>query len=152
MNNLMIDGLEIWIPIIGMIFVLIWGVNLLTSVLRSDVDDTPAKSVLAKTLLEKSANPTSISFSRLSGAIGAFSLAGFLTGLGLWIFFALSESSKADLAKLPEITNYFLVSVALFVPYAFNRISGIFNPGTALNLNQIAEQEAKQKADQEAKK
>lgn len=81
-----------------------------------------------------------VSFSRVAGSIGAVALAAFFAGLSVWIFFALNdhqlypESGAEDAERKPlidrvsDLGTFILAGSALFIPYAFNRLSGIFRP------------------------
>jgi len=109
-----------------MIAVLIWGLRMLSRVLfetRQPTDDT---SLIASALTEKSAENEPTSFSRVAGAIGAVSLAAFMAGLGLWVFFAISDQDATMIDRLSKLSTYFLGGAALFAPYAFNQLSKVF--------------------------
>lgn len=78
-----------------------------------------------------------ISFSRVAGSIGAVAMAAFFAGLGVWSFFAINDTTLypagGDLneqvsliSRISELGTFFAAGSALFLPYAFNRISTIF--------------------------
>jgi len=86
--------------------------------------------MIASALTEKNDPDNGISFSRVSGAIGSVGLAAFMSGLGLWVFFALNsapDGSASLVARLDELRVYLLGSAALFAPYAANQINGLFS-------------------------
>lgn len=72
--------------------------------------------------------PGKNSFSRTAAAIGAFGLTAFFVGTGYWVLFTLFFGKSADLKDLDELGVYFLSGSALFAPYAFNQLKGIFRP------------------------
>lgn len=67
------------------------------------------------------------SFSRTAGAIGAMGLAATTIGIGYWLVYSLFYD-PSPLTELNNIGWYYLSGSALFAPYAFNRLSSIFNP------------------------
>lgn len=66
------------------------------------------------------------SFSRTAGAIGAMGLAATTIGIGYWLVYSLFYD-PSPLSELRNIGWYYLSGSALFAPYAFNRLSNIFN-------------------------
>lgn len=129
--------------------VLIWGLRLISSVLRQT--HTDGASVLRHMVSEHAettanapapgavpppmnanapapapgpSGPGKGSFSRLAGAVGAIGLAATFIGIGYWVLFALFFGG--DLTKLDDIGTYFLSGSALFAPYAFNKLSTVF--------------------------
>lgn len=126
---LMVYGAETWVPIVGMIAVLIWGLRLLSRVLFENRQSSDNTSLIASALTEKSAENEPTSFSRVAGSIGAVSLAAFMAGLGLWVFFAISDEDATMIDRLSKLSTYFLGGAALFAPYAFNQLSKVFKTG-----------------------
>lgn len=124
---------------------LIWGLKMISYVLKSK-PTTGGPTFAVQMLSEKSQltpppaggmatpPPASVgtatqppgSFSRISGAIGAIVLAAFFAGVSYWALFTLFNNG--DLKKLADLGTFFLVGSALFAPYAFNQIKGIFQP------------------------
>ncbi|MEH6523594.1 hypothetical protein [Sulfitobacter sp.] len=128
-------GLNTWIPVLVTLGILIWGLRLLSSILLAPHVQT-TRPMMASALTEKKDPDHGISFSRVSGAIGSIGLAAFMSGLGLWVFFALNtegsvstvgESVTSPLARLAELEVYLWGSAALFAPYAANQINGLFS-------------------------
>lgn len=126
----MLDQFEIWIPLLGSIATLIWGLRLISRVVRAAGGDPAAQSLLAQALSEKSADGERLSFSRVSGAIGAVALAASFVGVGLWLPFALGAADGTQITRLADLSGYFLGGGALFAPYAFNQLSRIFSGST----------------------
>lgn len=119
-------GLEVWVPVAGMVLVLIWGLRLLSKILLSSKTDTATQPMIASALTEKNADGEPASFSRVAGAIGAVALASFMAGLGLWIFFGINATEDVLIERLESLGTYFLGGAALFAPYAFNQLSKVF--------------------------
>lgn len=116
------------LPVLGMIFVLIWGLRLLNTVLMSRHGARADRVMMVEALSEKTeGGQEATSFSRVSGAIGAIALASFFTGLGLWILLKLDSEKANDIPTLLNgIWNFIWAGAALFAPYAFNQIGRIF--------------------------
>lgn len=85
----------------------------------------------------KSELQADISFSRVAGAIGAVSMAAFFAGLGVWCFFAINDTALYPtggspvtqttlISRIADLGTFIAAGAALFLPYAFNRISNIF--------------------------
>jgi hypothetical protein len=74
------------------------------------------------------AGPDATSYSRLSGFVGAIVLASFLWGLGNVILYkAFAENGPEEIQSLlSSIGSFFLAGAALFAPYAFNQLKGVF--------------------------
>ncbi|SLN62322.1 hypothetical protein [Pseudooctadecabacter jejudonensis] len=139
-----------WVPVLVTLGILIWGLRLLSAILLAPNVQT-TRPMLASALTEKKDPENGISFSRVSGAIGSIGLAAFMSGLGLWVFFALNDGSMltvadtttgaddtvdpttghgvagSPLARLRELEVYLWGSAALFAPYAANQINGLFS-------------------------
>ena len=118
-------GLETWVPVVAMLGVLIWGLRLISKVLLAPQGKTE-NPLIASALSESNDAGNKTSFSRVSGAIGSIALASFVTGLGLWIFFALNQSDVSIIGRLSNISTYLLGGASLFAPYAFNQLKGLF--------------------------
>lgn len=112
--------------------VIIWGLKLLSGVLNREIGND-GETFGMQVLAEKNRAPGddgdqdksgSGSFSRIAGAIGALALAAFFAGVSYWALHALF--ADGELSKLQDLSQFFLVGSALFAPYAFNQIRGIF--------------------------
>lgn len=117
-----------WLSIAAMSFILIWGLRLLSQVLKTTPEDK-SYGRLASALTEKSddtpdAGFAPTSFSRVSGFIGSLALAAAFVGLGYWVLYELFFEHK--LAQLKDLLVYALAGSALYAPYAFNQLASIF--------------------------
>lgn len=115
----------------GLTFFLIWGIKKISLAMG---DPKTKSSLLLNGILSESkpipplpsANGTvKGSFSRVSGAIGAISIAATFIGIGYWAIFALFFD-PSNLENFKEMGTYFLAGSAMFMPYAFNQLSSIF--------------------------
>jgi hypothetical protein len=96
--------------------VLIWGLKMIHKSMENKLPD-----MLSEKTGSKAGTP---SFSRLAGAVGTMGLAAALIGVGYWSIYTLF--ADGDLSRLQGLSTYFLSGSALFAPYAFNQLSGIF--------------------------
>lgn len=120
---------EVWLPITVTLLVLFWGLRLVSTTLQAPATG-PERPVISDAIAEKSDPDGKTSFSRVAGSIGSITLASFVCGLGIWIFFALNDPEPSKLGKLAEVVRYILASSALFAPYAFNQLSNFLRgPG-----------------------
>jgi len=97
-------------------------------VLKKPVPDEDGQPFGVQILSEKnppadSGKPVG-SFSRVAGAIGSTVLAALFAGISYWALHTLFMGG--DLTRLQDLSTFFLVGSALFAPYAFNQIRGIF--------------------------
>lgn len=88
---------------------------------------------LANILSEKTDDPAKAegqptSYSRVSGFVGSMGLASVFIGIGYWVIFMLFADKQ--ITNLENLKAYFLSGSALFAPYAFNKISGMFKGGS----------------------
>ena len=124
-----IQNLSYLLAVIAMTSVLIWGLKHVSRELGR-VNPTTHRTLMAEALSEKDANGNEAdeqtSFSRVSGALGAVGIAATFVGIGYWALHGLFFSTSSDLGKISSLSTYFLSGSALFLPYAFNTISGIF--------------------------
>ena len=126
------EPMATWVPVLAMVAVLVWGAWLITAALRSRPGGsgiqghTDGRSRMVQMLSEKMEADESTSFSRTAGAIGAFVLAAFFAGLGLWLLFALNDGDATKIDRLPQLATYILSGSALFAPYAFNQLARVF--------------------------
>jgi len=71
-----------------------------------------------------------ISYARVSGAIGSIAIASLFVGMSYWILYALffgTGTGAYDIAtKINAMSGFFIAGAALFLPYAFDRLSSIF--------------------------
>ncbi|MDF3414416.1 hypothetical protein HKX54_08115 [Sulfitobacter sp. M57] len=122
---------ETVIPVVVSLAVLIWGLRLLSATLLAPVDGA-GRPLIASALTEKNDPQNGTSFSRVAGAIGSIGLASFVTGLGIWVFFALNNAEIAKppmIEQLSELWPYIGAAGSLFAPYAFNQLSAVFGGG-----------------------
>lgn len=121
--------------------VLLRGLGMISRLLSSD--GSSGKSLATEMLSEKKLMKSSpvprseeargvndkeiASFSRTSGAIGTMGLAAVLVGVGYWLIYGLFY--EAQLGVLKDAGWFFLSGSALFAPYAFNQLSGVFRAG-----------------------
>ena len=70
-----------------------------------------------------------LSYAKVSGAIGSIAISSLFVGLGYYILYAL-YLEQGDTFSLKESLNglgtYFLAGAALFLPYAFEKLSTVF--------------------------
>lgn len=116
---------DVWLPIVVTLMVLFWGLRLVSATLTAPKDQA-RKPVITEALVEKNDPDGKVSFSRVAGSIGSIALASFVTGLGVWIFFAINDPDAARIQKLSDLWPYLTGGAALFAPYAFNQLSSIF--------------------------
>jgi len=121
------------LALVAMTGVLVWGLRLITRVLKQPVGDAKAgRTVMQEVLSEKVVrtgenkpdDEKTGSFSRVAGAVGTIAIAATFVGLGYWIVYGLFF--KQPLEDLAQTGVYFLAGSALFAPYAFNQLSSIF--------------------------
>lgn len=106
--------------------VLIWGLRLIAKALESGPAGEPMiKSILAEDRKAPGEELQKGSFSRTAGAFGAMGLAIATIGMAYWLIYALFFA-PSNLASIRETWPYFLCGSALFAPYAFKQLSGIF--------------------------
>ena len=75
--------------------------------------------------------PDATSYSRVAGFIGVVVMACFLWGLGNYILYKAFRGPVADIQTLlGSIGTFFLAGAALFTPYAFNQLKGVFQSPT----------------------
>jgi len=65
------------------------------------------------------------SFSRVAGIVGAIVLSMFFWAFGNVILHALVNNGAPG-QMIQDVWPYFLLGCALFAPYAFNQVKGIF--------------------------
>ena len=119
---------ETWLPILVTLAVLFWGLRLVSTTLLAPANPS-TRPMIAGALTEKNDPNSKTSFSRVAGSIGSVGLAAFITGLGVWVFFAINSDTPDRIKRLNELWPYMGGGAALFAPYAFNQISSIFrNP------------------------
>ncbi len=125
------------LALVAMTGVLVWGLRLITRVLKQPADpEKPDRTLMQEVLSEKAGRTAGDgggkaaddkktgSFSRVAGAVGTIAIAATFVGLGYWIVYSLFF--KQPLEDLAETGVYFLAGAALFAPYAFNQLSSIF--------------------------
>lgn len=98
---------------------IIWGLKLIQ---KSLSDPGSFKKVLSEKNNED--QDVSPSFSRLTGAVGTMGLAAIFIGVGYWVIYAVFNN--LSLIVLQDLGVYFLSGSALFAPYAFNKLAGVF--------------------------
>jgi hypothetical protein len=129
MDQSTIKDLSYLLAVIAMTGVLIWGLKHVSRELGR-VNPSTQRTLMAEALSEKegtqSGSDEKTSFSRVSGALGAIGIAATFVGIGYWALHGLFFGSASDLGKISSLSTYFLAGSALFIPYAFNRISEIF--------------------------
>ena len=113
--------------------VLVWGLRLLSEVFRTQT--ASGRSVGVEMLTEKSINigpsrsdaslESPGSFSRLAGAIGAIALAASFSGTSFWALHTLFVGGNFE--AISDLTTFYAVGAALFIPYAFNQLRGLFS-------------------------
>jgi len=123
-----ITNAGVWLPSVVTLGVLIWGLQLVSATLRTPREDGP-QPLIADALTEKNDPKGQMSFSRVAGAIGSVSLAAFMAGLGIWVFFAIN-GDKDEIKRLSDLWPYMGGGAALFAPYAFNQLSNVFRGPT----------------------
>lgn len=117
---------ETWLPVLVMLGVLFWGLRLVSATLMSPANQA-SKPLIAGALTEKDDPNGKISFSRVAGSIGSIGLAAFITGLGIWVFFAINDPEDTKrIEQLGQLWPYIGGGSALFAPYAFNQLSKVF--------------------------
>ena len=116
---------DVWLPIAITLMVLFWGLRLVSTTLMVPRDEA-LKPVISEAFVEKNDPSGKMSFSRVAGSIGSIALASFVTGLGVWIFFAINDPDPTRIQKLSDLWPYIRGGAALFAPYAVNQLSSIF--------------------------
>ena len=124
-----IQSLSYLLAVIAMTGVLIWGLKHVSRELGR-VNPTTHRTLMAEALSEKESTgekaDEQTSFSRVAGALGAVGIAATFVGIGYWALHGLFFGTTAELGKISSLSTYFLSGSALFIPYAFNKISEIF--------------------------
>lgn len=124
-----IRDLSYLLAVIAMTGVLVWGLKQVSRELGR-VNPKTQRTFMAEALSEKEGAPAGVdeksSFSRVSGALGAIGIAATFVGIGYWALHGLFFESADNLGKISSLSTYFLSGSALFIPYAFNRLSDIF--------------------------
>lgn len=70
-----------------------------------------------------------MSYAKVSGAIGSVAIAALFVGLGYYILFAMFTENAENFTldkKIDGLQTYFLAGAALFLPFAFEKLSEIF--------------------------
>ena len=101
------------------------------NMLRSRSSTINGNPVTTNNSGQQSANPEpDISYARVSGAIGSIAIASLFVGMSYWILYALFFGNGTGAyniaAKINSMGGFFIVGAALFLPYAFERLSSIF--------------------------
>lgn len=100
--------------------------NMLRS--RPTIDGDPAPAGGAGK--QPASTEPDISYARVSGAIGSIAIASLFVGMSYWILYALffgTGTGAYDIAsKINAMGGFFIAGAALFLPYAFDRLSSIF--------------------------
>ncbi len=76
----------------------------------------------------------SVSYSRITGFIGAAAVTSFFWALGNILIYKMltEENAAADVYGLINgLSRYFLIGSALFLPYAFNQLKSVFTGDAA---------------------
>lgn len=125
MDQSVIKDLSYLLAVVAMTGVLIWGLKHVSRELGT-VNPSTQRTLMADALSERAGVDEKTSFSRVSGALGAVGIAATFVGIGYWALHGLFFGSSSDLGKISSLSTYFLSGSALFIPYAFNRISEVF--------------------------
>lgn len=108
---------------------MIWGLKHLSRLLTSTGKPSDGATFVRLALSEKGRDDGDgplPSFSWIAGSIGALSLVATFVAVGYWTLYALYLDG--DLQRLKDLWWFFLAGSALFLPYAFNRLSTIGKP------------------------
>lgn len=125
--------------LIAYTLVIIWGTRKIGLVLKETADVTVIENGTSRTVQMaglKSAllkeNPGSedpqdlmIDISKVSVFIGSIGLAALFIGIGYWIIFSLYLRPDG-LGDVQKLWTFFLAGSAMFLPYAFSRLSELF--------------------------
>ena len=115
---------------------IVWGAKKLSLVLngegeRSELDaDGNPKPVsqmvgLRSALTSDDGDANQLEITKISVFLGSIGIAALFVGIGYWIIFSLFLSPE-KLQSLESIWIYFLAGSAMFLPYAFDRLSKLF--------------------------
>lgn len=125
---------------------IVWGTQRLSLVLNGDDDGNgnkrnldipievegentrtpePKMSGLRSALASDEGDKDQLEITKISVFLGSIGIAALFVGIGYWIVFSLFLSPE-KLQSLESIWIYFLSGSAMFLPYAFDRLSKLF--------------------------
>jgi len=137
-------------------YVLVWGLRNVAFALGESGDDqggngnngaTPQRSGWNRMLrthsrptvegdqVDDKGNPITspepdISYARVSGAIGSIAIASLFVAISYWLIFALffgNGKGAYDVgSRINSMSGFFIAGAALFLPYAFERLTSFF--------------------------
>ena len=115
---------------------IVWGTRKLSLVLNGDGDQGEVDEEgisqkktqlrgLRSALASDDGDPDQLDITKISVFLGSIGIASLFVGIGYWVIFSLFLYPE-KLESLERIWIYFLAGSAMFLPYAFDRLSKLF--------------------------
>ena len=76
-----------------------------------------------------------LSFSRVTGALGAVGFTAFFVGLGFWVLIRIARDHEAIGPATESLSYFFFAAAAFFFPYAANQLATVLRGGGAVGLS-----------------